>query len=326
MLVEVRHLLSFASALTLSLLCAAAFAEPGAEQPAERPADRLAAARRQYTEGITLESAGDHAGALKVFVVVAEVARTPRVLFHIARCNKQLGRWTTALGQYREAIDLARAEGGSDDLPEIVGEHDELAAAIPKLTITVTGGAAARVVVDGVEVGSMLLGKPMTLDPGAHTITARLAEDQRERVIDLAPGAQQQVAFDFSAPAEAPPPPISPPADDVAVDPAAEPSHALAYVSLAAGGAFVVAGAVLLGLRQHEVGKLDDACLDRRCPTDMESVADRGQAFHISSIVGFAVGGAGLALGTVLLLAADDDGATVGLHLSPGAAKLRLRF
>jgi hypothetical protein len=65
------------------------------------PDARLAEARVWFRDGLSLEAAGDWAGALTRFEQVAKVRFTPQVRFHVARCKEHLGRMTEALGDYR---------------------------------------------------------------------------------------------------------------------------------------------------------------------------------------------------------------------------------
>ncbi len=55
--------------------------------------DDTARARTLFQDGLQLEAANNFAGALAKFQEVAQVKRTPQVVFHIALCQEKLGHW-----------------------------------------------------------------------------------------------------------------------------------------------------------------------------------------------------------------------------------------
>src|SRR5689334_16529333 len=62
----------------------AAHAQPKGGNPLDK-------ARAQFQQGLALETAGDWAGALSLFVQVAAVKLTPQVRFHVGLCEEHLG-------------------------------------------------------------------------------------------------------------------------------------------------------------------------------------------------------------------------------------------
>ncbi|MEZ4376632.1 MAG: hypothetical protein R3B07_37860, partial [Polyangiaceae bacterium] len=102
------------------------------DQAVAQSKDDLAKARRLFRQGLSLEAAGDFAGALAKFDEVAKVKLTPQVRFHMGRCKEELGRLNEALGDYRLAEYEAR-EAGAKELPEISAAKEKLEARVPKL-------------------------------------------------------------------------------------------------------------------------------------------------------------------------------------------------
>ncbi|RYE82186.1 MAG: hypothetical protein EOO75_21070, partial [Myxococcales bacterium] len=64
-------------------------------------ADDTAKARTAFNEGLQLEAGGNFTGALAKFNEVAQLRRTPQVVYHIALCQEKLGQLVAALGGYR---------------------------------------------------------------------------------------------------------------------------------------------------------------------------------------------------------------------------------
>jgi len=60
----------------------------------------------------------------------------------------------------------------------------------------------------------------------------------------------------------------------------------------------IITGAIALS----KASELDDACPDKRCSVEQQSVLDTGEALAYTSTAGFVVGGAGIAVGLVALL------------------------
>src|SRR4051812_24475303 len=133
----------------------------------------LSKARAQFQRAIELEQAGNYTTALETFRGVGEVRMTPQVRFHIATCEEKLGRLVTALGGYQLAFADADSVG-EDFKAEVEGAVTRLEGRIPKLTIQRgTGGEAAEIQLDGVDLGASSVDVAVPLDPGPHAITAR---------------------------------------------------------------------------------------------------------------------------------------------------------
>jgi hypothetical protein len=88
-----------------------------------------------------------------------------------------------------------------------------------------------------------------------------------------------------------------------------EPSHAAAYVALGLGGAAVAAGGVLGYLTMSRRKDLDDRCPGGVCQAGAQDDIDAAKRLGNFSTVAFGVGGAGLVLGTVLLLTGGSSSA-----------------
>lgn len=287
-----------ARAVVLSLalgLTAFAAREARADDPPE-----VVQARQDFREGVSLMAAEDWAGALAKFQRVARVKVNAQVAFNMAECEQRLGKWVAALGDYR----LAAAKAADGSAPEVAAHVDEriadLEKKLPHLAIKKrepTPNPKAHIELDGVEVQSAQLGKPVAADPGEHVVTVVIAgKTVATKKVTLAESANEAIEVAVPAPTEPggggtdppPPPPSGPSVPGI--------------VLVSVGAASSVVGLVFVGLRQKAIGDLDELCGgDSTCPKSAESVYDDGRTFTGVAEVTIPVGVVALTTGIVLL-------------------------
>ncbi|MEB2311684.1 MAG: hypothetical protein OZ921_21395 [Sorangiineae bacterium] len=306
---------SRAAALGLALaLGSAAVAPPLAR--AQDAAD-LSKARTLFRQGVSLEAAGDWAGALAKFEAVAKVKLSPQVRFHLGRCKENLGRLNEALGDYRLAEYEAR-EAGAKELGEITGAREALEARVPKLIIQRGAGAeSARVELDGVDVGEAKLGKELAVDPGRHRVVATLPrkghfEEEIEvaegetKTLELVPPAELLAAEDSTrddGSDEGEPSPSAPP------KPAAEGGSVVPWVIGGVGAVGLVSSGVFYALRGSKKSELDSGCRGSVCPERLRDAQDQGKLYSTLSGVALGVGVLGVGVAAVMLLSSGSDDA-----------------
>ena len=262
----------------------------------------LREARVTFQAGLALEVGGDWKGALVKFREVAGIKSTPQVLFHIARCLENLGRWTEALGTYRMTVDQAERAKIKDVLAQADEARQSLEARIPKIRIERGRGAAGAVIsLDGVELGATSIGKDMPIDPGSHKLVATI--DGAERFasdVVVKEGGVEAVTIDIDAPkADVPkPPPPTPPPPPSEVGP----SQRTGYVFLGAGATSILVGGMFVMLRNDTIDQLDEECVAEHCPASMESTSNRGKVYAMAANGFLGVGVISAAIGTVILM------------------------
>ncbi|MCS6901629.1 MAG: hypothetical protein RMJ98_18470, partial [Myxococcales bacterium] len=182
--------------LTLTLSLLGPVYSPLLSPVEAQAADDTTRARALFQEGLQLEAGGNFAGALAKFEEVAQLKRTPQVLFHIAFCQEKLGKLVAALGGYR----LVALEGGDDPKNAKVVQAAQEALAglekrVPSLTVKRGKGAdLAKILLDGVELGASTLDKPQQVDPGAHSLEATHPSKQPfKEVINLSEGESKTI-------------------------------------------------------------------------------------------------------------------------------------
>lgn len=304
-------------------------AEPDEESDDGEPSEEdLAAARALFKEGIALEKEGDWVTALGKFQAVSEVATTPQVLFHIALCEENLGRWVVAIQGFEEAAKLA-AEVGEEAAK--VAENaparaEALRKKIPHLTLELQGHLVTSVVkLDGEPVERGALGSSIPVDVGTHIITVEKggAETFREEITLEERDDETLKVVVKDADPDADDGPVLPPEPPEQEAPSRVPAvmvAGLGVVSLVAAGAFI-------GMRQAALGDVEDTCKDpdnlTGCAPSAEGRADDGKQAETLAFVFGGVGVASLATAAVLwfvVLAPDDDAAK-----SSGSARVQPR-
>ncbi|WP_437819253.1 PEGA domain-containing protein [Sorangium sp. So ce1078] len=280
--------------------------------------EELAAARVLFQEGVALSAANNCAAALAKFQEVANVRRTPQVLFNIAECEARLGKLVSALGNYRIAASAAEGDPRANDVTANVGARiEDLEARIPRLAIRRGDGAlTATILLDGSALGASEMSGDIPVDPGPHVVTARIGDREVAReTITLEERDAKIVEITIAEPPAAPPPagelpPVASadaPASGAAA--AAPPSKVPGLVVLGAGIASVAVGGVFLGLRGGTLTDLDALCGgDRSCPPSARPIADRGRLYTGVAEAAIGLGVAGVAAG-IVLLATSSGGA-----------------
>jgi hypothetical protein len=161
---------SFARGVLVGLALASI---PSSLLAAEPSASQLAAARELFSRAEKDEDAEHWADALDKLRRAASVKMTPGIRFHIALCEEKLGQLLTALTDYEGSEAAARAEGNKDVLDVVAAPLATLRSRVPTLTITAPADVKdATVTLDGAPLAAGLLGTPVPVDVGVHTVQA----------------------------------------------------------------------------------------------------------------------------------------------------------
>jgi hypothetical protein len=348
-----RHLLRGLMALLLAGLLS--FSLGAAASTAEEKAGARAAAG----EGVKAFNEERYGDALDMFTRAESLVRSPVHQLFIARSHAQLGNLVLARETYR-ALSREQFPAGSpaafEQARQTAGEElATLEPRLPYLTLKVTGAPVDKVTVtmDGADVPAPLIGVPRPVDPGDHefqatgpgvtpvTLKVTIAEAERKTAnLDVNFDAEKAAAI--AAAADEPEPTlVSTPASSDGSDraPAADPMGPL---RLASYGAFGV-GAVGIGLgvifglnAKSKANEANSLCDSQGCPDSLydriEDLDASARSANTMAVVGFAVGGVGLAAGATLFIlsmnssaeAKNEPGVTPFVGL--GSAGLSGRF
>lgn len=315
---------SSSRALVAFLAAAALFVSFPGHAVAQSASDS-ATAQALFDEGKRLMTAGRYADACPKLEESQRLDGGSGTLVNLASCYEHLGRLASAWTTYLEAATQAHAAGNGEREAAARDFAKALAPRLSRLEIRVPEEArlaGLEIKRDGALVGSAQWGVPLPLDPGEHVIaaTAPGRAPWQERVKTGAPGSTVSVnvpklheeaaapgAAPVAAAAAAPTVTEQPPAP-ASASASSSSWPAQRTFALVAGGiglAGVVVGAVfgLQSMSYHD--EAEKLCGPTTCPTqDGVDKSDDARRAGTWSTVGFIVGGAGLAAGSVLWLTA----------------------
>lgn len=292
------------TALGLGVVALSLCAGSGAQAQTKQELD---AARKLFQEGMALSAANNCSAALTKYRAVAAVKMTAQVAFNIAECEERLGKLVSALGNYRLAASQAQGDPKAKDVASRVADRiDPLEARIPKLTIKRGKGAEAAVIeLDGSELGAAQLSAATPVDPGTHTVVAKIGgKEASNDTVTIAEKETKtfEVKIDLPvAKAEAPEAIPIPPNPESDKPPPAK-SKVPGAVALGVGGVGVALGVTFMVLRGGALSDLDAQCdANKTCPSSAQSIYDKGRLYTGLAEGGFILGAVGIVTGVVLL-------------------------
>ena len=270
---------------------------------------------------------------------------SPVHLSYIGQCHANLGHLVEAHETY---IRLSREElppTARDAVKRAVAEASEKAKQIeprlPYLAIKVQGlapGETAEVTLNGAAVPAALIGIPAPTNPGEYVVRGTApGKDSGEVKVTLQEGQRKDAIVVLHstgvAPAPAPVPAATgasnPPASQTSPQDAGVSSDASkwripAYVGLGVGVVGVGFGTYFALDAGKAADEADELCggsrssCDPSVPRDeVESKNDQAGSSRTKAIVGFVIGGAGLAAGATMLVLSMSDGNESTAH-EPG--------
>jgi hypothetical protein len=151
----------FKAAAFLALLIAASRAS------GQTDADKKQAQALQVA-GVRLMDHGDNRGALEKFEAAFRLFPSPKILFNMGRARNELGQADEAVNDFERFLDEAPyAQKESRD------EAERLIKALrPQLSYLdlTTDDVGSRIAVDGREIGTAPLARPLAVTPGPHEV------------------------------------------------------------------------------------------------------------------------------------------------------------
>ncbi len=321
---------------------------PGAAS-AQRSAADIESARQLYNQGLELRDKGDTKGALEKFKAAHALGGTPITGIELCKTHAALGQPVEArevcLGVARIpplAGETSRSQQARNDAARIA---EEVKPKIANVRIKLTGVPPNReptVTVDGAPVPPAALGEPRSVDPGQHTIVAKIGNGpETKSTVDLREGESKDVTLPVQAPPDEPPPvggpgyvpgqgpgPYYPP-------PRESKTNGTAIVGFTIGGVGLVVGLVGGIIALNGKSTLDDKCPDKACGVDQHDDLDAAKRAGTVSTVGFVFAGVGAIVGIVALSTASSSrasnkappkSATIVPDIGPGGAGLHGTF
>jgi len=306
----------------------------GVASAEEDSATETAAARTLAVDGLKLAQSGKCDEAIPKLERSEKLHHSAIVLSRLGECQVSQGKLVEGTEMLRKVL---REPLPANPSPALSKAYERaqivLDAAKPKIagltiSVSVPAGAELKLTVDGGAVPNTLVDSELPADPGEHVIEASAAgylkattrvtlgsSDKKTVSLKLevdpnapapalagpgpetSPGAALQ-----AAPASAAAAPVAPPEA-----PAKQPNRAPAYVSWGVGLVGVGVGTAFGVMAMKDKKDLNPQCPNNSCPSSSEGAVDSAKQKGTISTVAFAVGGAGLVLGTVLYFTIGSD-------------------
>ncbi|HEY0469323.1 MAG TPA: hypothetical protein VGC79_34265 [Polyangiaceae bacterium] len=303
-----RRRLTFCSTLGVGLLWVGlSWAEPSA-------ADR-ATARSLAGEGYQALQAKDYSTAADRFSRADALVHAPTLMIDWARSLVGLGKLVEAQERYeqivREGVEPKAPKSWRRALTDAATELSQLKPRLAWVTISVSGldATPAHVTIDGVAVPPAAIGVRRAVNPGSLEVRVQAKGFiSQTRTIELREGAEEATAFtlDLDPDAQARPVKASNGPEPVPVKPRDPTPMYLAFGVSAAG---LAVGLVSGGLFLSKRSDLSGVCTsDGACQSTQTDTLKAYHTFGTISVIGYATGVAGAALGTTLFFLNRDTG------------------
>jgi hypothetical protein len=313
---------------------------PGALYGAEpSPADK-ATARDAYLAGTDLRAKGNHKGALEKFRAAYALLPTPITALEVGRSLVDVGQLIEGNEKLIEAATMPAKSNESADAKKARADAkklaDEVEARIPSIRVQLSGapdGGSVIVSIDSQVVPVDALAMPRKVNPGKHTIVAKIeGGEPSETTITVAEGESRTAKLTLKAPDSSERSSGSARRRDgerTTPPPNAEASgtSAWAYVGFTVAGVGLGVGAIQ-GLRAK---KMDDD-LGNACPTRVNCSASDVSTYNTTRTTAFislGVGVVGLGVGVAALVWGGETkrtGAWVAPWVGVGSIGLKGAF
>ena len=174
---------------------------------------KAAVAEGLYRQARDLMAAGNYDEACPKFAESQRLDPATGTLLNLAACHEKQGKLATAWIEYSDALFAARRDGREDRVEYARERAAELEPKLSRLTLQLDAGAdhpGLEIELDGASLGRAVVGAPMPIDPGKHTLRVSApGKKPSTHVIEIAPLADRKV---LSIPAleAAPPEPVAP--------------------------------------------------------------------------------------------------------------------
>jgi tetratricopeptide (TPR) repeat protein len=155
------------------------------------------AAGEHYQRGLELADRGDYQTALEEFERAYSLSPNFAVLYNIGQADVELGRPLKAIEALERYLD-----DGKDKVPrgrrgEVERQLAQLRSSFAELSVTTTP-SGAQIVLDGADIGTTPLAKPLTLTAGSHVVSAsRPGAAAETRVVVVREGQKTELRLEL---------------------------------------------------------------------------------------------------------------------------------
>jgi hypothetical protein len=273
---------------------APAFAQAQPKAPSVRGDGTVASARSHFAHGVKLYEEDDFRAALIEFTRAYELAPNWGVLYNVGQSYYQLRDYDNALRTLEKYV----AQGG-DQIPpdrrsQVQHEIEELRGRVAHVTIKASV-PGADVTLDDAAIGKSPVGEAVLVSAGRHKLTAsKVGYLPTTKLVDIAGGDNLTIALDLA-------PEPHEPAVVARTEPVAKtetPNYTAAAITAGVGVAGIALGTVFGVAAIDNKANLSKNCdALKTCPSSEQGEITAFSRNGTISTIGFAAGGAGLALG-----------------------------
>jgi predicted hotdog family 3-hydroxylacyl-ACP dehydratase len=275
--------------------------------------DDRATARALMDEGDAKSDRGDWKGALAAYAAADALVHAPSTGYELGRVQVELGLLLEARETLAGVLRIPAAK--KEPLPFTVARKNaeallaDVDARIPTLEVHLVNVDATQtpvITIDGEIVASTAAPAPRRVNPGAHSIVARVGSVERRSHLVVDEREQCTVTLDFAPEGAAPKAPWATPAPPTSGNTR---SKALVYGSFGLGAVGVTVGSVA-GL--ISIAKVSDAkkdCVNNVCPEARKGDIDSAKSLGTVSTIAFIAAGVGIGVGVVGLLTSEKESA-----------------
>lgn len=271
----------------------------GVEVPQD-PAEARKRARDLMVSGDAKKNGRDLKGALENFREADCLAGVPTTALEVARVQKDLGRLVEA----RDTVTRIMKSAVRPNEPPVFAEartaaaelDKDLANRIPTVQIVLENAdtsLATQIIVGTDTLPPTALSAPWPLNPGQHTIVAKVGTAEMTQTVEVSEGDRKNVPFDFQGQGGA--------------KPESNKSKILLYSGFGVAIVGIGVGSVTGIMHLSKMGDLDGPCPGKVCPPQYADDLSSAKTLGNISTVAFIVGGVGLATGFVGLLASGSS-------------------
>ena len=312
------------------LLAAGLIAAAACDARAEPSEGGSAAAESLFQEARKLMDAKRYGEACPKLVASHKLAPAVGTLLNLADCYERAGQLASAWVRFHEAIALAQRLGRTDREKTAKERADKLEPRLIKLTIT-GREPGLEVKLDGNVLEATVLGTPVPVDPGKHTIDASAkGKKPFSTTVDVTDRARSPSVEIPALEAEADTKTVTPatsPIENPPVDTRSSGStqRVLGLVGMGLGGAGLVIGSIF-GLRtSSKWSEAKEHCTGIDCDrTGVELAAQAKNAGTVSTI-SFIAGGVCLVGGGILFFTAPSTSKKSDVNVGLGLGNLTVR-
>jgi hypothetical protein len=316
---------------TLALLYAR-----GAHAAEDASAAETAAARSLAVDGLKLAQAGNCEAAVPKLERAEKLYHAPVVASRLGECYVSLGKLVEGTEILRKVLrEPQPADANPALLKALERAQKVLDSAKPRiagLTLKIATVQDMSVKIDGQSVPLAMVDTEIPTDPGEHSVEVSAPGFLKSASrVSVAEGEKKNVTFTLtrdpnyvapaapapatsSSSAESVPAPGEGPTREHAARPETKPkverapNRTAAYVTFGLGAAGLATGGVLGLMTMQKHSDLEGKCPNNVCPGAYQGDLDSAKTLGTVSTVAFAVGGAGVVLGSVLFFTASPSG------------------